>query len=109
MLKLTHIVLTSHTSNVMLNIFQSSLQQYWAKKWQIFKLGFKQAEEPEIKLKTFLGSGRKQGNSKRTFTFLDHTKTFDCVDHKKLWKNLKGMEVPETLPVSWDICIGVKN
>ena len=26
--------------------------------------------------------------------FFDHTKAFDCVDHKKLWKALKDMGIP---------------
>ena len=43
------------------------------------------------------------------FCFIVYAKAFDCVDHKKLWKNLKGMEVPETLSVSWETCMGVKN
>ena len=25
------------------------------------------------------------------FCFIDYSKTFDCVDHNKLWKILKGM------------------
>ena len=27
------------------------------------------------------------------FCFIDYTKAFDCVDHNKLWKILKEMEV----------------
>jgi len=29
------------------------------------------------------------------FRFIDHAKAFDCVDHKKLWENLKEMGVPD--------------
>ena len=32
------------------------------------KLGFKEAEEPKVKLPTFIGSWRKQGNSRKTST-----------------------------------------
>ena len=32
------------------------------------KLGFEEAEEPEIKLPTFIGSWRKQGSSRKTST-----------------------------------------
>ena len=32
----------------------------------MYKLGFQEAEEPEIKLPTFVGSLRKQGNSRKT-------------------------------------------
>jgi len=31
------------------------------------------------------------------FCFIDYTKTFDCVDHNKLWKTLKEMGIPEHL------------
>ena len=36
------------------------------KNFQMHKLGFEKAEEPEIKLPTFVGSCRKQRNSKNT-------------------------------------------
>ena len=28
------------------------------------------------------------------FCFIDNAKTFDCVDHNKLWKILKDIEIP---------------
>ena len=31
------------------------------------------------------------------FCFIDYMKTFDCVDHNKLWKILKEMEIPDHL------------
>ena len=31
------------------------------------------------------------------FCITDYTKDFDCVDHKKLWKILKDMELPDHL------------
>ena len=31
------------------------------------------------------------------FCFIDYTKAFDCVDHNKLWKNLKEMAIPDHL------------
>ena len=33
-----------------------------------------------------------------SFCFIDYTKAFDCVDHKKLWKTLKEMGIPDYLP-----------
>ena len=63
------------------------------------KLGFKKAEEPEIKLPTFVGSWGKQGRSrKKTYTSPSLTAlVFDCVDHNKLWKILKEMGIPGDL------------
>ena len=31
------------------------------------------------------------------FCFIDYTKTFDCVDHNKLWKILQEMRIPDHL------------
>ena len=36
------------------------------------------------------------------FCFINDAKAFDCVDHNKLWKTLKEMEIPDHLPVSWE-------
>ena len=57
--------------------------------FQMFKLDLEKAEEPEIKLTTSAGSSKKQEFQKNIyFFFIDYTKAFDCVDHKKLWKTL---------------------
>ena len=34
---------------------------------------------------------------KHLFCFTDYAKAFDCVDHNKLWKILKEMEIPHHL------------
>ena len=38
--------------------------------------------------------------------FIDYAKVFDCVDHKKLWKILKEMGIPNCL---LRICMQVKK
>ena len=43
------------------------------------------------------------------FCFIDYAKAFDCVDHKKLWTILKGMEIPDHLPASWETCMQVRK
>ena len=64
----------------------------------MFKLVFKNAEEPEIKLPTFAGSSKKQESSRKTsISALLKAKAFDCVDHNKLWKILKEMGIPDHL------------
>ena len=74
----------------------------------MFKLDLEKAEGPEIKLPTSFGSSKKQEFQKiHLICFIDYTKAFDCVDHKKLWKILKEMQT--TLSVSWDNCMQVKN
>ena len=49
----------------------------------MYKLGFKEAEEPESKLPTLIGSKNIY------FCFTDYAKAFECVDHSTLWKILK--------------------
>ena len=65
----------------------------------MFKLDLQKAEEPEIKLPTSTGSSRKQESSRKNiyFCFIDYAKTFDSMDHNKLWKILKEIGIPEHL------------
>ena len=82
----------------------------WTVNFQMFKLDFKKAEEPEIKLPTSTESSKKQEFQKNTyFCFIDYVKVFDCVDHNKLWKILKGREYQTTWPASWEICTQVRK
>ena len=64
----------------------------------MLKPDLEKAEEPEIKLPTFIGSSKKQDRKNIYFCFIDYAKAFDCVDHNKLWKILKEMEIPDHLP-----------
>ena len=45
------------------------------------------------------GSLKKQEEFQKNiyFCFIDYAKTFDCVDHNKLWKILKEMGMPDLL------------
>ena len=65
----------------------------------MLKLDLEKTEEPEIKLPTSIGSWKKQESSRKNiyFSFTDYPKAFDCVDHKKLWKILKEMGMPDHL------------
>ena len=63
----------------------------------MFKLVLEKAEEPEIKLPASAGSSKKQERSRKTSTFTDYFKAFDCVDHNKLWKILKERGIPDHL------------
>ena len=65
----------------------------------MFKLVFKKAEEPEIKLPTYGGSSKNKRVPEKNiyFCFIDYAKAFDCVDHNKLWKILKEMGLPDHL------------
>ena len=67
----------------------------WTKNFQMYKLNSEGAEEPQIKLSTFIESWRKQGSFRKNiyFCFIDYAKAFDYVDHNKLWKILQEMGI----------------
>ena len=67
--------------------------------FQMFKLVVEKTEEPKIKLPNLLDHRKKQENSRKNiyFCFTDYAKAFDCVDHNKLWKVLKEMEILDHL------------
>ena len=48
--------------------FKLGFSSTWSKSFQMYKLGLEKAEETEIKLPTFVGSYRKQGNSRKSST-----------------------------------------
>ena len=69
----------------------------WTMNFQIFKLVFEKAEEPEniqwIIEKAIEKAREFQKNI--YFCFIDYAKAFDCVDHNQLWKILKEMGIPD--------------
>ena len=89
--------------------FKPDFNSKWTENFQMYKLGFKEAEEPEIKLPICDGSWRKQGNSRKKISFIDYAKAFGCVDHNKLWKFLKRWEFQTILPTSWETCMQVRT
>ena len=66
---------------------------------QMFKLDLEKAEESGIKLPTSIGSSTKAREFQNNiyFCFIDYAKAFDCVDHKKMWKILQDMGIPDHL------------
>ena len=68
-------------------------------KFQMFKLVLEKAEEPEIKLPTSAGSLKKAREFQKNiyFCFIDYAKSFDYVDHNKLWKILREMGITDHL------------
>ena len=58
-------------------------------------MGFEKEEELEIKLPTFTGLSRKQGDFRNIYLcFINYIKTFGCVE---LWKVLRDMGIPDHL------------
>ena len=77
----------------------------------MFKLDLEKAEEPEIRLPTFIGSIEKarEFKKKNLLCFIDYAKVFDRVDHNKLWKILKKMGTPDYLTCLLQTCMQVKK
>ena len=65
----------------------------------MYRLSFKEAEEPEIKLPTFVGSWRKQGSSRKTFALLILLKALIVWITTHCGKFLKRWEYQTTLAV----------
>ena len=65
MLKLPHNCTHLIADKVMLKILQARLQQYINCELPDVQAGFRKAEEPEIKLPTFIGSSKKHENSRK--------------------------------------------
>ena len=67
--------------------------------FQMYKLYLEKAEEPEIKLPNIFWIIEKARGFQKNiyFCFTDYTKTFDSVDHNKLWKNPQEMGIPDHL------------
>ena len=83
----------------------------WTVNFQMFKLDFKKAEEPEIKLPTSAGSSNKQESTRETSisALLTTSKPLTvCIttNYGKFWKR---WEYQTTWPASWEICMQVKK
>ena len=82
----------------------------WTANFQIFKLVLEKAEEPEIKLPTFIGSRKKAREYQKNiyFCFIDYAKAFDFMD-QNCGKFFKRWEYQNTLPAYWETCMQVKK
>ena len=83
----------------MLKILQARLQQYVNCELPDVQAGFKKGRgtgNQIANIQWIIKKGRKfQKNI--YFCFIDYTKAFDCVDHKKLWKILKEIGISDHL------------
>ena len=93
------ISLISHANKVILNIIQARLQQYMNCKLPDVEGGFRKGRgnrDQIVNIRCIMEKAREfQKNI--YFCFIDYAKAFDCVDHNKLWKILKEMEIPDHL------------
>ena len=113
------IVLISHASKVMLKILQARLQQYMNWEFPDVQAGFRKCRfwffyfwfwtRDQIANIHWIIEKARELQKNIYFYFIDYTKAFDCVDHNKLWKNLKRWENQTTWFASWEICMQVRK
>ena len=79
--------------------------------FQLFKLDLEKAEEPEVKLPTFIGPSKKQEGSRKMSTsdLLTMPKPLTVWITKNCGKFFKRWDYQTTWPASWDICVLVKK
>ena len=66
----------------------------------MFKLGLEKEEELEISQIAnihWIIEKARDFQKNIYLCFIDYTKTFDCVDHEKMWKVLREMGIPDHL------------
>ena len=81
----------------MLKILQAGLQQYL--NWELpdVQAGFRKGRGTRDKISNihWIIKIAREFQKNIYFCFIDYTKAFDCVDHKKLWKIPQGMGISD--------------
>ena len=83
----------------MLKILEARFQHYMNRELPAVQTGFRKGRGTRDQIANIhwiMGKAREfQKNI--YFWFIDYAKAFDCVNHNKLWKILKEMEIPDHL------------
>ena len=102
--------LISHDSKVMLKILQARLQQY--PNWELpdVQAGFRKGKGTRDQIANIYWIIEKAREFQKNICFIDYVKAVDCVDHKKLWKILRGgNNRPSHLPPEKPVCRARNN
>ena len=90
------IALISHATKVMLKILQARLQQYVSCELPDVQAGFRKGRGTRDQIDNIHWITEKARECQKNIYFCFLTMpVFDCVDHNKLWKILKGMGIPD--------------
>ena len=83
----------------MLKILQAGLKQYVNHELPDVQAGFRKGRGTRDQVANIRWIMEKAREFQKIiyFCFIDYAKAFDCVDHNKLWKILKEMEIPDHL------------
>ena len=95
------IVFISHASKVMLKILQARLQQYVNREPPDVQAGFRKGRGTRDQIANICCIIEKVREFQENIylCFIDYAKAFDCVDHNKLWKILKEIDLPLEKPI----------
>jgi len=93
------IALISYANKVMLNIRQARLQQYMNRELPDVQVGFRKGRGTRDQIANIHWITEKAREFQKNihFFFIDYAKALDCVDHNKLWKILKEIQIPDHL------------
>ena len=93
------IALILHTSKVMLKILQVRLQQYMNHKLPDIQAGFRKGRGNRDQIANIHWIIEKGNKFQKNvyFCFIDYAKSFDYVDHNKLWKIVQEMGISDHL------------
>ena len=84
----------------MLKILQARLQQYVNRELPDVQASFRKGRGTRDQIANIcwiMEKSKRVPEKNIYFCFIDYAKTFDCVDHNKLWKILKEMGIPDHL------------
>ena len=83
----------------MLKILQGRLQQHVKQEFPDIQAGFRKGRGTRYQISKIYWMIEKAREFQKNiyFCFIDYTKAFDCVDHKKQWKTVKEMGTPDHL------------
>ena len=94
----------------MLKILQAKVQQYVNHELPDIQADLEKAEEiDQIANICWIMEKAREFPKNIYFCFIDYARAFDCVDHKKLWKILKEMGLPDHLTYLWEIYMQVRK
>ena len=95
----------------MLQILQSSFQQYVNHELSDVWTGFRKGRGTRDQIANIHWIIEKIREFQKNiyFCFIDYAKVFDFVDHNKLQKILKEMEIPDHLTALWETCMQVRK
>ena len=95
----------------MINKLTDRLQQYVNRELPDVQAGFRKGRGTRDQIANIFWIMEKAREFQKNiyFCFIDYAKAFDCMDHKKLWKILQEMGIPDHRPASWETCMQVRK